>query len=134
MFHHSSQARLAATEQQRFLKQSESAHGSYKGIDLGRLLRDFEANQPTLKDVTVLLAMSFKFVRYVDSTLPPPVTSQHVRQWLEAEEMLAAVLKLEKEAANGGDPHPRRRAKQFLVTNAPNLADAYNEHGAGPTN
>jgi hypothetical protein len=127
--HRNSSARLTEAEQQRLLLQSGSARESYKGIDVKRLLQDFEDNQPTLKDVTVLLAMCVKFVRQVDSTLPEPANSEHVRRWLEAEGVLTAVLKLEKEAANGGSPRPRGRGKQYLLTTAPSLAEIYYVHG-----
>lgn len=63
--HRNSNARLTAAEGQRLVAQSESARDSYKGIDVQRLLHDFEEDHPTLKDVTVLLAMSVRFVRQV---------------------------------------------------------------------
>jgi hypothetical protein len=129
--HPDSRARLTPAERQRLLTQSESARDSYKGVDVVRLLGDFETDQPTLKGVTVLLAMSIKFVRHVDSTLPQPATSEHVRLWLQAENLLTEVLRIEKEAANGGDPDPRRRGKQYLLTKAPGLAQVYYANGSG---
>jgi hypothetical protein len=83
--HRNSSARLTVAERQRLLAQSEFARASYKEVDVARLLRDFEGDQPTLKDVTVLLAMSVRFVRQVDSMLSQPASSTNVRQWLEAE-------------------------------------------------
>jgi hypothetical protein len=131
--HPHSAARLTAAERQRLLAESVPAREHYKGIDVARLLKDFDEDRPTLKDVTVLLAMSITFVRQVDSTLPEPASREDVRRWLEAEDLLDDVLKLEKEATNGGHPCPRGRGKQFLITKAPGLAEAYYAHGAGIT-
>jgi len=129
--HRNSGARLTATEHERLVTQSEAARDCYKGIDVAQLLEDFKNDQPTLKDVTVLLAMSLNFVRHIDSTLLQPANSIEVRQWLKAEELLDNVLKLEKEATNGGHPQPRARAMQYLLTKAPSLAEVYFAHGAG---
>ncbi len=130
IIHPNSTARLTEAERQLLISQAEAVHDSYKAIDVAQLLCDFDLDQPTLKDVTVLLAMSTRFVRHVDSMLPQPDSSKHVRLWLEAEDMLRDVLELEKEAANGGAPDPRRRAKQYLMTKAPSIAEAYHIHGA----
>jgi hypothetical protein len=129
IIHRSSRARLSSAEQELILGASETVRSTYKGIDVTRLLRDFEEDQPTLKDVTVLLAMSIKFLRTVDSTLPLPTTSEQVRLWLEAEGLLNEVLRLEKESANGHSPDPRARGKQYLITKSSTLAHAYYDHG-----
>lgn len=131
IIHRDSNAKLTSAEKQLLRAHSEPARSSFKGVDVGRLLDDFEADRPTLKDVTVLLAMSIKFVRQVDSTLPQANTSEQVRLWLEAENLLADVLRIEKESATGGHPDPRRRAKQYLLTKAPCLAEPYYLHGIG---
>jgi hypothetical protein len=131
--HRNSRARLTSAERQRVLSQSDSARESYKGVDVDRLLKDFETDQPTLKNVTVLLAMCIKFVRQVDSKIPRPNTPEAVRLWLEAENLLADVLRIEKESTNGGSTDPRQRSKQYLLTNAPGLAELYYEHGANPS-
>lgn len=128
--HRSSNAQLDAAEKQILLDSAEAVSKGYKGIDVGRLLADSEANRPTLKDVTVVLAMSIRFVECVDSFLPPIDSARKVREWLEAEGVLTGVLKLEKQTANQGEPNARRRARQYLLTIAPGLADSYYEHGA----
>jgi hypothetical protein len=129
--HRDSRVRLTVEEKERLISRGDSIRDNYKGIDVARFLQDFEFDKPTLKDVTVLIAMCVKFVRYVDSSLPQPLTSREVRRWLEAEELLNDVLKLEKQATNGGDPNQRGRAKQYLITKAPVLAEAYYIHGVG---
>jgi len=43
--------------------------------------------------------------------------------------LLETVVRLEKESKNGGSPDPRARAKQYLITEAPTLADPYYEYG-----
>ena len=130
--HRDSNARLVSAEQDRVLQKGELIRELYKGVDVARLLQDFESDRPTLKDVTVLLAMSIRFVRQVDSHLPHASNSQQVRLWLQAEDLLADVVRIEKEAANGGHPDPRQRVKQFLLTKAPVLADPYYLYGSNP--
>lgn len=123
--HRRSRARLTSAEEDLLTSQSASIHDSFKHLNVFQLLKDFDADQLTLKNVTVLLAMSTRFVRMVDSLLPKPADPGQVRLWLEAEEVLSDVLTLEKEARNGGSSDPRRRGKQFLLTHSPTLADPY---------
>jgi hypothetical protein len=128
--HHDSRSQLTSAERQYLLSKAEHIREFYKNIDVARLLEDFESDRPTLKEVTVLLAMCIRFVRQVDSGLPQVATWNDVRRWLTAEGLLADVLRLEKEAKNGGHHEPRGRAKQYLVTKAPSLAEAYYRYGA----
>ena len=128
--HRRSHGRLTAAERESLTSQSPAIRDSFKHLDAARLLKDLEADQPTLKDVTVLIAMSIRFVRFVDARLLEPSTAVHVRMWLEAEGLLDAVLRLEKESRNGGSPDPRGRAKRYLVTEAPSLAEVYYALGA----
>ena len=97
---------------------------------VAELIEHFETDQPTLKDVTVLLAMSIRFVRLIDSTLSDPAGANDVAAWLSALGLLGEVLRREKEARNGNSPDPRARSRQFLLTEAPTLAEAYYSHGA----
>jgi hypothetical protein len=105
-------------------------HDSYKRIEIIKLLQDFELDRPTLKEVTVLLAMSINFVRKVDSTLPYPTSPADVRRWLKVENHLDPVLKLEEASTSGGQKDPRKRGKNYLITKSPRLAEAYYRLGA----
>jgi hypothetical protein len=127
--HHGSNANLTSAEKERFLDQGESIRATYKNVDVSRLLDDFECDRPTLKDVTVLFAMSIRFAKAVDSNLPLPTCAQHVKQWLDAEKLTSDVLLYEKMAANGGSSSPRSRGRQFLRTKSPMLAEPYFNHG-----
>lgn len=129
--HRVSRATLTTAEKELLLEQKEAVHDAFKGIDVARLLQDYENDTPTLKDVTVLLAMSIHFVRQIDGRFPTPNDSEQVRRWLDAENLLTEVLRLEKQAANGGNPDPRKRVNQYLLTHAPVLAEAYRTWGAG---
>ncbi len=129
IIHPRSQARLTNTERDALIHDGAAIRESFKHLDIGLLLDHFEKNQPTLKDVTVLLAMSTRFVRLVDARLPELVSPAAVRAWLDAEELLTEVMRLENQARNGGSADPRGRARQFLLTMAPTLADAYYKHG-----
>jgi hypothetical protein len=107
--HRSSTARLASSERDLLLSHKDAVRDAFKAIDVTRLLQDFEEDRPSLKDVTVLLAMSIKFARAVDSKLPRPANTEAVRQWLESEGLLDKILALEKESKNGGDLDPRSK-------------------------
>jgi hypothetical protein len=123
--HRESSAHLSIAETKLLLGQKDAIHDSFKNVDVARLLQDFENDTPTLKDVTVLLAMSINFVRQIDSKFSTPNDSEQVRRWLRAENLLGEVLRIEKEAANSGSPDSRKRARQYLLTHAPSLAEAY---------
>jgi len=127
--HRDSKTRLSSAEEQRLRLESESVRENFKNVDVARLLQDFEIDRPTLKDVTVLLAMCIRFVKQADSTLPPADTPERVRRWLEADELLTKILSIEKESINRGCSDARRRGKQFLLTEAPALAEPYYAHG-----
>jgi hypothetical protein len=130
IIHRDSNAELTKAERQELAANAETIRENYKGIDVERLLTDFKLNKPTLKEVTVLLAMSIKFARQVDALIPEITSSAGVRRWLESEGLTSDVLRLEKEAQNGGRTQPRARAKQLLLTKAPTLVTAYETYGA----
>lgn len=129
IIHRRSKARLLEVEEQGLTSQADAIKASFKNIEVTRLLQHFEGDQPTLKDVTVLLAMSIRFVRLIDITLPTPSSAHEVQKWLATLGLLAEVRRRENEARNGGNPDPRARAKQFLLTEAPTLAEAYYSMG-----
>jgi hypothetical protein len=123
--HRESRADLTAAEKKLLLEDKDAVREAFKGIDVARLLQDFGKDTPTLKDVTVLLAMSIRFVRQIDVKLSPPRDSEQVTRWLGAENLLMEVLRMEKEATNSANPDPRKRARQYLLTHAPTLAEPY---------
>lgn len=129
--HKGSLTRLYDVERKGFLEQAEIVRTKFKNIDVTKLLQDCESDQPTLKDVTVLIAMAIRFVSQVDACLPPPKTSEEVAHWLQVEKLLDEVLRMEKQRVNGGSTDPREPGRQLLRTKAPSLADAYYEIGAG---
>jgi hypothetical protein len=129
--HPASNANLAKAERTVLLDNENAMYDAFKHIDVSRLLQDFDKGLPTLKDVTVLLAMSINFVRQIDSRFSVPANAEEVKRWLVAENLLEDVSRMEKEAAKGGNPDPRKRAKQFLMTKASSLADPYYTFGVG---
>lgn len=114
IIHRRSKARLTNPERQVLIDESATIREAFKNLDVDDLLQGFDTNQPTLKDVTVLLAMSIRFARSVDATLPTPANAAEVRKWLEAEDLLDRVIGIERESKNGGSLDPRRRGKQYL--------------------
>jgi len=121
---------LEKGEERRLLGNGQLIHDTYKRIDVIKLLQDFESNSPTLKEVTVLLAMSINFVRQIDSTLPHPASAADVRRWLKVENHLNHILELEEASTSGGHKDPRKRGKNYLITKSPRLADVYFRLGA----
>ena len=128
--HRASNSRLDKSEGRRLLENKQLIYDSYKRIDVTKLLQDFELDRPTLKEVTVLLAMSINFVRKVDSTLPYPTSAADVRRWLKVENHLDQILELEEASTSGGQKDPRKRGKNYLITKSPRLADVYYRLGA----
>jgi hypothetical protein len=128
--HRSSAASLSKAEKALLHANAETIALVYKGLDLTKLLADFEADRPTLKDTTALLAMSIRFGREIDSHFADIASPHDVRRWLDAEDLTAEVVRLEKQSTNGGRGDRRAAARQFLRTAAPPIANAYYEFGA----
>jgi hypothetical protein len=130
IIHRTSKARLLNSEVDRLVEHRDTIKETFKGLVVSELIEHFETDQPTLKDVTVLLAMSIRFARLADLSLPEPSNAQAVSRWLSVLGLLDVVLQREKEARNGNSPDPRARARQLLLTEAPTLAEVYYSHGA----
>ena len=130
IIHGAGAGRLTAAEQSLLTNAKGEIAEKFAHLEVERLLKDFEAERPTLKEVTVLLAMSVRFVRLVDASLPEASSGADVRRWLEASDLLDTVLRLERESMTPGNAEPRRRAARFLSTEAPSLTEAYNRYGA----
>ncbi len=129
IIHRQSRADLASAERDALRAAADEIRDKYKGLDVQRLLADFDSGHPTLKDVTVLMAMAITFVRQTDALLPAPNDGAAVSRWLKTLGLLEAVATKEIEARNGGSPDPRARGRQFLRTEEPTLADSYYQHG-----
>jgi hypothetical protein len=104
IIHRRSKAWLTSPERQVPIDESATIREAFKNLDVDELLQDFDTNEPTLKDVTVLLAMSIRFARSVDAALPTPANAAEVRKWLEAEDLLYQVIGIERESKNGREP------------------------------
>ncbi len=128
--HRDSSSEIYKAEERLLLENKQSIHDRYKRIDVTKLLHDFKSDRPTLKEVTVLLAMSINFVRKIDSTLPYPTSAAEVRRWLKVENHLEHILELQKASTSAGHKDPRRRGKNYLITKSPRLADVYYRLGA----
>ena len=127
--HQGSNASLNMAQEQLLVANAKAAFEAFKNVDVAKLLGDFERNLPTLKDVTVLIAMTVKALRQVDQGLLLPSTSREVRMWLAGYELLPAVERFERAAESGGHRDPRARARHYLNSVAPTLADVYHRFG-----
>lgn len=125
IIHRTSQARLTSTELARFTSNAADIAANFKGVAVDRLLADWDQDRPSLKDVTVLIAMSTRWARLVDGTLPPISTARDVHAWLTAEELLDDVLTLERQSRGVPNADVRARGRQLLITRAALLADPY---------
>lgn len=64
--HPRSKAALTPGQEKNLRSSAEEIEASFAGLSVERLLKDFEAGLPTLKDVSSLIAMSIKMARAVD--------------------------------------------------------------------
>lgn len=67
--HPRSQASLTPEQEKKLRASSEEIEKNFAGLSIERLLKDFEAGQPTLKDVSSLIAMSIRMARAVDKVV-----------------------------------------------------------------
>ena len=69
--HPRSQASLSPVQEKKLRSASDEINISFSGLSIDRLLRDFAVGQPTLKDVSSLVAMSIRMARAVDKAISP---------------------------------------------------------------
>lgn len=122
-----SQASLTSEQEKNLRAASDEIASSFGGLSVDRLLQDFRDGQPTLKDISSLVAMSIKMARAVDkATSPMSVADLDVL--LEHYDLKARIVEIEAQTT------PKKRhasVVRMLQSNAPGLVNAYSRfHGS----
>lgn len=110
----------------KLLRENESEIAEkYKNLSVDCLLCHFEEKRPTLKDVTVLIAMTINLAREADRSLSSNLTKEDFDAWLEYFDVRDAIEKVEAESK------PEKRAasiRRLFRTRAPMLLNGYDQY------
>ncbi|MHB1246157.1 MAG: hypothetical protein ACYCZH_06920 [Sulfuriferula sp.] len=121
--HKKSNAKLTNTQKTTFLKFEEDVAKKYKNLSVSDLLAHFERNQPTLKDVSSLVAMTINLVGTIESLVPEPATEEEVVSWLKHIDLYDDLERIKWVAAS--KPNPIQTINNFFMTNCPELKEPY---------
>jgi hypothetical protein len=123
--HPSSGAKLLAG-QKRLLQESESEIAEkYRGLSVDCILCHFEEARPTLKDVSILIAMTINLAKETDKSLSSVLAKEDFDAWMEYFDLKAAIKKVEAETK------PEKRAssiRRVFRARAPMLLKGYEEY------
>jgi hypothetical protein len=123
--HFNSNAKLQAF-QKRLLQENElDIAKSYKGLSVDRLLGHFEEKRPTLKDVSVLIAMTLNLAREADQKLSSDLTKEDFDAWLDYFDLKDAIAKVERETKSEKQAAAIGRLFQ---ARAPMLLDGFRQY------
>ena len=123
--HSNSNARLRHQQKNILLKNKNIIAERYKGLDIPKLLEDFENQRPTLKDVSSLISMAINLARKIDRTMQKDLTKDELDAWLEHYQLPPM---LEKIKAETSPKKIRASVCRLLKSRAPYLLDAYLSH------
>ncbi|WP_027579875.1 hypothetical protein [Bradyrhizobium sp. Ai1a-2] len=122
--HPGSSAKLLSN-QKRLLQESEQEIAEkYKGVSVDCLLCHFEEARPTLKDVSVLIAMTINLAKETDKCLSSDLTKEDFDAWMEYFDLNSAIRKVEAETK------PEKRAasiRRVFKSRARVLLDGYEQ-------
>lgn len=125
--HPRSQASLTPQQEKKLRAASDEIASTFAEISIDRLLKDFEAGLPTLKDVSSLIAMSIRLARKVDNATSP-LSREDLDVLLEYYGLKARIAEIEAQTT----PTKRHASVvRMLQSNAPGLVHAYSHfHGS----
>lgn len=123
--HASSNAKLKHHERQALLKNRAIICDRYKGLDISELLRHFEAQRPTLKDASSLIAMTINLARKMDHAMQQNLSKEELDAWLDHYRIWPMLKKVKAETAPG---KYRESVCRLFRSQAPYLLDAYRDH------
>lgn len=121
--HPRSQASLAPQQEKKLRAASEEIEKNFAGLLVDRLLKDFETGQPTLKDVSSLIAMSIRMAREVDKAVSD-LSNDDLDVLLEYYGLKARIAEIEAQTTAN-----KRHASvvRMLQSSAPGLVPAYSQ-------
>lgn len=119
--HPRSQASLTPEQEKKLRASSEEIENNFAGLSIERLLKDFEAGQPTLKDVSSLIAMSIRMARAVDKAVND-LSNDDLDILLDYYGLKARISEIEAQTT----PSKRHASViRMLRSSAPGLVPAY---------
>jgi hypothetical protein len=125
--HLRSRASLTPQQVKKLRAASEEIEQSFAGLSVSRLLNDFEIGQPTLKDVSSLIAMSIRMVREVDRAVNV-LSNDDLDFLLGHYGLKVRILEIKAQTT----PAKRHASVlRMLRSTAPGLAEAYSRLHAG---
>ena len=123
--HPSSNAKLRHHEKQSLLKNRAIICDRYRGLDISELLDHFEAQRPTLKDASSLIAMTINLARKMDRAMQQDLTKDELDAWLDHYRIWPMLKKIKAETS------PKKYQEsvcRLFRSQAPYLLDAYRAH------
>ena len=123
--HPNSDAALKPQQRKILLSNKDIIAERYRGLDISKLLDDFQKKRPTLKDVSSLIAMTINLARKIDRTMQQNITKDELDAWLDHYQMLPMLKKIKAETS----PHKYRASIcRLFMSRTPYLLDAYLVH------
>ena len=123
--HLNSKAELKPQQRQILLNNKDIIVERYRGLDISKLLNDFENQRPTLKDVSSLISMTISLARKIDRTMQQNITKDELDAWLDHYQLLPMLKKIKAETS----PHKYRASIcRLFMSQTPYLLDAYLVH------
>lgn len=123
IIHKRSNARLTNAQKKALIDDSLILYKDYKHLNAEILLDHFDKKQPSLKDVSSLIALSINCVRRIEGAISEPRECNDVVEWLvhlELYDMLKRVVR-----AAPTQQKKEQAVKNFFATHCPELADSY---------
>ncbi|WP_424680897.1 hypothetical protein [Frateuria sp. YIM B11624] len=120
--HSDSNAGLTHQEKSQIHKNEERIRTSYAGLDVDRLLGDFQLNRPTLKEATTLIAMAIQEIRAMDAAVYACRDVADLRAWLDLYKLTDRIDQIQRECSPGKQ---RASILRMLHTHAPYLKPWY---------
>lgn len=123
--HASSKAKLEQHERQVLFKNKAIICDRYRGLDISELLDHFEAQRPTLKDASSLIAMTINLARKMDRAMQQDLTKEELDAWLDHYRIGPMLKKIKAETS---PKKYRESVCRLFRSQAPYLLDAYRAH------
>lgn len=116
---HRSNATLGTADRRTLYENRQDIASNHAGIDVCLTLRNFEQRKITLKDFTTLIAVTIRFVRYIDDTFAPGITT--VEQFKEELRRKNLSDRFHSILQANGDHVKQRKITNFIRTEFPSI-------------
>lgn len=123
IIHKNSKAALTKAQKADFVNCREVLLKKYKNLCVDKLLKHYQYNQPTLKDVSSLVAMSINLVNELEGRTPEPRSYEDVVSWLNLLGLYEEFERIQRVAKN--KPKPEVTINNFFITSCPELRNSY---------